>query len=129
MKDIIFLELEEVLELHASLIRLCGGAEGVRDEGLLQSALEVPRSGFGNEYFHKDIFEMAGAYLFHLAKNHPFVDGNKRIALACADTFLEVNGFSVTIPQDELYEFVLKVASSSAIGKLEIAEFFRKYSR
>lgn len=127
-KEIIFLELDDVLEIHKDLIELCGGSYGIRDEGLLKSALEMPKSGFGNEYFHKDLFEMASAYLFHLCKNHPFVDGNKRIALACADTFLKVNGININATVDILYNFVLEVASENTLTKENITDFFRKYS-
>jgi death-on-curing protein len=127
-KEIIFLELDDVLEIHKDLIELCGGSYGIRDEGLLHSAIEMPKSGFGNEYFHKDLFEMASAYLFHLCKNHPFVDGNKRIALACADTFLKVNGVHIKATGELLYNFVLEVASSNTVTKENIADFFRKNS-
>lgn len=127
-KEVTFLELDDVLEIHKDLIELCGGSYGIRDKGLLHSAVEMPKSGFGDEYFHKDLFEMASAYLFHLCKNHPFVDGNKRIALACADTFLKVNGIHLNVTGDILYNFVLEVASENTITKENIADFFRKNS-
>jgi death on curing protein len=78
-----FLDLVEVLEIHESRIELYGGRPGVRDLGLLQSALAQPSAGFGGEYLHGNLYEMAAAYLFHVSRNHPFVDGNKRTALAC----------------------------------------------
>lgn len=78
-----FLNLLESLEIHQSRIELYGGTDGVRDLGLLQSALAQPSAGFDGEFLHKDLFEMAAAYLFHIVRNHPFVDGNKRTALAC----------------------------------------------
>lgn len=123
-KEIIFLELDDVLEIHENLIKIYGGSYGIRDKSLLHSDLEMPKSGFENEYFHKDIFEMASAYLFHLSKNHPFVDGNKRIA----DTFLKVNGVNLNVTGDILYKFVLKVSSGKTITKKKIADFFRKNS-
>src|SRR5437868_2751680 len=86
-----FLELIEVLEIHQSRIELYGGTRGLRDLGLLQSALAQPAATFGGNYLHTDIYEMAAAYLFHLARNHAFVDGNKRTALACCLVFLAYN--------------------------------------
>jgi death-on-curing protein len=74
-----FLDLLDVLEIHQSRIDAYGGASGIRELGLLESALAQPQSGFGDQYLHADIFEMAAAYLFHIVLNHPFVDGNKRL--------------------------------------------------
>jgi death-on-curing protein len=122
----LFLEWDDVLAIQYQLVELFGGSHGLRDAGLLESALEMPRSGFGGDYFHKTIFEMASAYLYHVAKNHPFLDGNKRIALACAHTFLQVNGWALNASQNELYELVLRVAAGEITDKQEIALFFEK---
>jgi hypothetical protein len=73
-----FLDLEEVLEIHALELDEFGGIAGVRDRGLLESAVEQPRATAFGELLHADLFEMAAAYLFHIAKNHAFLDGNKR---------------------------------------------------
>ena len=81
IKEPTFLTEEQILHLHQLAIEKHGGSLGLRDSGLLKSALAMPESGFGGNYFHATIFEMAAAYLFHLVKNHPFVDGNKRIGL------------------------------------------------
>jgi len=94
-----FLELIEVLEIHQSRIDLYGGAHGLRDVGLLQSALAQPQAGFGGEPFHKDLYEMAAAYLFHLSQNHPFVDGNKRTALASCLVFLAFNRLELDVDE------------------------------
>jgi death-on-curing protein len=94
----IFLHLEDVLALHARSIELFGGSLGVRDIGLLQSALAVPEASCAGELLHPTIHEMAAAYLFHLCKNHPFLDGNKRAATAAALVFLEINGWSLDAP-------------------------------
>lgn len=126
MNEAVFLEWDDVLAIQYQLVEFFGGSHGLRDAGLLESALEMPRSGFGGDYFHKTIFEMAAAYLYHVAKNHPFVDGNKRIALACAHTFLQVNGWALTAGQDELYELVLQVAAGEITDKQEIALFFEQ---
>jgi death-on-curing protein len=85
-----FLTREEVRRIHADLIEEHGGTLGVRDPGLLDSALSMPAAGFGGECLHADDFERAAAYLFHLVKNHPFVDGNKRVGLGAADLFRSV---------------------------------------
>jgi death-on-curing protein len=89
----IFLELDELLAIHASRIERYGGGLGIRDVGLLQSALQMPRAQFGGQYLHSSLEEMAAAYLFHIAQNHPFIDGNKRAALGAMIAFLGLNGF------------------------------------
>ncbi|MCC7441864.1 MAG: type II toxin-antitoxin system death-on-curing family toxin [Bdellovibrionales bacterium] len=93
-----FLTFEQVLALHKIQIEQFGGSHGVKDEGLLLSALAQPEAGFREEYLHKDLQEMAAAYLFHLVKNHAFNDGNKRIAALTASVFLQVNGLKVVAP-------------------------------
>lgn len=120
-----FLNLEQVLRLHKGQIELFGGSHGVRDKGLLESALAQPEAGFGNEYAHKDIFEMAAAYLYHLVQNHPFHDGNKRIGALVAAVFLQVNGIKLNVDEDAFEALVLATAQGQKT-KLEIAEFFRK---
>ena len=82
-----FISKESVLFIHKRLIEIFGGSECIRDEGLLESAIVMPNSGVGSEYFHKSLFDKASAYLYHLVKNHPFVDGNKRVGFACTETF------------------------------------------
>jgi death-on-curing protein len=74
----LFLTMDEILNLHSSRIALYGGSDGVRDIALLQSAIAMPDSGFGGEFFHSDLPAMAAAYLFHIVCNHPFIDGNTR---------------------------------------------------
>ncbi len=120
-----FLTLDQVLALHKMQIEQFGGSHGVKDEGLLLSALAQPESGFGNDYFHKDLFEMAAAYLFHLVKNHAFHDGNKRIGALTAAVFLEVNGYLVTADEDAFEKLVMDTAQS-LVTKEQIAEFFMR---
>lgn len=120
-----FLTVEQVETLHKLQIDGFGGAHGVRDQGLLLSALAQPESGHGDQYFHKDLFEMAAAYLFHLIKNHAFHDGNKRIAALVAAVFLEVNGFKVIANEDDFEKIVLN-AAQSLVTKEQIADFFRQ---
>ncbi len=119
-----FLSIEEVLESHAGQIASYGGALGIRDAGLLESALAQPATMFEGQYLHTDIFEMAAAYLFHITTNHPFVDGNKRVGLEAALVFLEINGHSLQATDEELVELVLQVAQSQTT-KQAIAEFLR----
>ncbi|MEM1203767.1 MAG: type II toxin-antitoxin system death-on-curing family toxin, partial [Acidobacteriota bacterium] len=115
-----FLDLDEVLALHEDQIRRYGGMPGLRDLGLLSSAVAMPAATFEGEHLHEDLFAMAAAYLFHLAKNHPFVDGNKRIALAASLAFLWINGQRVEAQEDDLVDLVLGVADGS-VSKAEIA--------
>ncbi len=124
----LFLEIEDVVDLHRDLIERFGGSDGIRDVGLLASALAMPRAGVGDAYLHADVFEMAAAYLFHLVKNHPFLDGNKRIGASAALVFLEINGFEVDGPNDALADLVLRVATSD-VAKSGVAEFLRKHAK
>lgn len=111
-----------VLAFHLRQLAEHGGGEGVRDEGLLDSALGRPLNKFS--YEEPDIFMLAAAYAYGIATNHPFVDGNKRTAYVTALTFLRLNGFRVTASQTDKYDTFIKLAS----GELEeeaLAEWFR----
>lgn len=121
-----FLLVDEILATHERLINEHGGSHGVRDHGLLESALAAPESGFGDSYFHEDIFEMAAAYAFHIIKNHPFIDGNKRTGTAAFLIFLDYNGIEVELDDDALIDLALKVATS-AMDKKQIAAFLKKH--
>lgn len=122
-----FLSLEDVLSLHADQVALYGGEKGVRDLGLLDSALAQPWATFGGEFLHKDLFEMAAAYLFHVVQNHPFLDGNKRTGAVAALVFLDINGVEIDAPKGSLYEITLSVATGEA-GKVQVAEYFRSHA-
>ncbi|MBN1556100.1 MAG: type II toxin-antitoxin system death-on-curing family toxin [Phycisphaerae bacterium] len=119
-----FLILEDILAIHADQIALYGGEDGVRDIGLLDSALAQPRATFDGEFLHGDVFEMAAAYVFHIVQNHPFVDGNKRAGIVAAVVFLDFNGIHIDAPKGSLYNLTLSVARGE-VGKERIAEFFR----
>lgn len=121
----VFLSMEEILEIHADQITRYGGASGIRDQGLLHSAVMTPMSGAGKKYFYKDIFEMAAAYLFHIISNHPFVDGNKRVGAVAAYVFLELNGRTLNVDESEFEEIVMSVARGKT-DKKTVAQFFRK---
>jgi death-on-curing protein len=121
-----FLARDDVLESHAEQISRYGGTEGIRDVGLLESALAQPQATFGGQYLHADVFDMAAAYLFHLVKNHPFLDGNKRVGLEAALLFLEINGHSIEATDEALVDLTLQTAQSQAT-KQQIADFFRAH--
>lgn len=122
-----FLTLPEILEIHEDRIRVYGGTSGVRALDLLQSAMGNVEATFGGEYLHQSLFEMAAAYLYGICRNHPFLDGNKRTALACALAFLRFNGFKVQSGQDTLYDLVIGVAEGR-IDKDAVASFFEDHS-
>ena len=122
-----FLGLQEVLEIHRDQVTRYGGTAGIRDLDLLKSALGMPGATFNGEFLHTDVYEMAAAYLFHLVKNHPFVDGNKRVGAVAALVFLTLNGHDFQAPEDDLAETVLAVARGE-IGKSEVTVFLRRWS-
>jgi len=121
----LFLTLAEVIEVHTDQIKRYGGQRGIRDLGLLESALAQPEASFAGEWLHKDLYEMAAAYAYHLCQNHSFIDGNKRTALACALVFLELNGISIGDPKGLLKGAMLKIASGK-LGKSEFVQLLRK---
>ncbi len=122
-----FLELDDLLKIHDDQIKRYGGSRSVRDLELLQSAIAMPQAGAGNDYFHKNVFEMAAAYLFHIVNNHPFVDGNKRTGAVAAILFLKLNGHTLKAPEKTYENLVMDVAAGKT-GKEKITEFFRKHS-
>ena len=128
MKTPIFLTFEEVLQTHSSQIACFGGSDGIRDTGLLKSALAMPESMFGGQYLHRDIYEMAAAYLFHLTSNHPFLDGNKRIGIVVAIVFLKMNDYEFTADETELEHIVMETAQGRT-DKAVLTEFFRTNAR
>lgn len=127
MTEPLFLTLDEVLAIHADQIRRYGGRTRLRDLGLLHSALGMPETTFDGEFLHGTLFEMAAAYLFHIARNHPFADGNKRTALMCALVFLGLNGQRLEAESGALYELVDGVAAGS-VDKSEVSVFLRQNS-
>jgi death-on-curing protein len=127
-REPIFLTLDEVLEIHEQQIELYGGSYGLRDPGALESAVATPQATFGGEYLHTTIAEMAAAYLFHLAQNHPFIDGNKRVGANAAITFLLMNDVELTFSENALVELVLGVAQGQ-ISKSQVAAFLVENSR
>ncbi|MEY2576361.1 MAG: death on curing protein [Verrucomicrobiota bacterium] len=111
-EDCVHLRVEIVREIHAEALRKFGGSDGARDENLLASAVLTPQSSFGGKSPYADLVEIAGAYLFYLCGNHPFIDGNKRTALMAAIVFLRLNEIEPAPDSDEWERLVLDVASS-----------------
>ena len=105
-----FLTVDEVLALHAQQLARYGGQSGVRDAGLLASAVAMPQASFDGEFLHGDVFAMAAAYAFHVAENQPFVDGNKRTGLVAALVFLRLHGVRVYDPEGRLYDAMIALS-------------------
>ncbi len=128
MREVTFLTLAEAVEIHNDMVGKYGGTAGVRDYGLLQAALSVPSATFDGRFLHESIFDMAAAYLYHVCNNHPFLDGNKRTALACALVFLDTNGIVVEDPEGVLFQVAMKVAAGQ-LDKPAIAAELERLSR
>lgn len=123
-----FLKTEDVEAIHRRMIDDFGGSDGLRDRHLLESATHTPQAQFGGQYLHDSVAAMSAAYLFHLCKNHPFVDGNKRVALATAIQFLFLNDHRLVAGKKEVEALTLGVADSS-VSKEEATTFFKKHVR
>lgn len=122
-----FLTVDDVLVIHNEQIDAFGGLDGIRDAGLLESAVMMPQASFGGEYLHADIFEMAAAYAFHIAENQPFLDGNKRTALGAAMVFLVDNGFEFSADDLSLYDAMIAIANKQ-MDKYDLAGLLKDLS-
>ena len=123
--DCVHLGIDIVREIHAEVIKQFGGANGIRDENLLVSAVLTPQSSFGGKSPYADIVEIAAAYLFYICKNHPFLDGNKRTAMMSAIVFLRLNGMEPLPDSGQWEELMLDVAASK-IDRDETTRRLRK---
>ena len=121
-----WLERSDVEELHRIMIEIGGGADGLRDQNLLESALARPRNQFA--YGEEDLFRLAATYAEGIARNHPFVDGNKRSALTSATVFLFANGFDLSAEREDEHADMMVALAKGDIGGDEVAEHFRAYS-
>lgn len=120
-----FLTLEDVLVIHEEQLNAFGGLDGIRDQGLLESAVMMPQASFDGEYLNSSIFEIASAYAFHIAENQPFLDGNKRTALNSAMVFLVLNGFEFPFDDDlTLYNAMIAIAERR-LDKSGLAELLQ----
>ena len=123
-----FLTLSEIMLILEDQIRHYGGIYGVRDINLLSSAIYMPESSFGGQYLHESIPAMAAAYAYHICQNHPFLDGNKRVALASSLVFLDLNGYEFDCGEEELYDEIMNVAKGET-KKQELIKFYERYSK
>jgi death-on-curing protein len=121
------LTLEEILIIHDRVIRQFGGSHGVRDVGLLQSAIERPKAGFGDFEAYPDIFMKAAVLGFSLLKNHPFIDGNKRTSVTATLIFLRENNIRLKVETHEIKKLALDIANNKLQEK-EVASWLKKYS-
>jgi death-on-curing protein len=122
-----FLSLKEALELHRRIIEQSGGSSGMRDIGLLESALAQPLMTFGGEDLYPTLIEKAAALCFSLVKNHPFVDGNKRVGHAVMETFLILNGYEIEALIAEQEEVILRLADSE-LDREGFSEWLRSHT-
>ncbi len=123
----ILLSLENVLTIHARMIAEFGGAEGVADRGMLESAVAMPSASFAGEFLHESLPAMAAAYLFHICRNRPFNDGNKRTAVVAAEVFLNINGMRLDASNEALKRLCLGVAAGQT-SKEEAVSFFERHA-
>lgn len=123
-----FLTLEDVLDLHEMQLEHYGGATGIRELSLLESAVMMPQASIGGLYVHNGIYEMAAAYAFHIAENQPFVDGNKRTALVAALVFLDWHHIEIEDPAEELYNAMIGLAQKNS-DKNGLAQLFKKLAK
>lgn len=119
----VFLAVEQVLAIHRRMVDEFGGEPTIRDRGLLESAVRLPQATFERRFLHQDVPAMAAAYLFHLCRNHPFVDGTKRTALAAAEIFLRLNDFEFDAGDAAVEELTMGVPAGK-VSKQAATSFF-----
>jgi death-on-curing protein len=125
-QPVVFLSVDVILKIHRRVIEEFGGDPGLRDRGLLESAVAMPQSTFGGVDLHVRLPEKAAAYHFHLCANHPFIDGNKRVAVAAAEVFLLINGPELSASDNDVEELTLGLAAGR-LSKDQVIEFFVKF--
>ena len=121
-----YLTLGEVVDLHRRLLQATGGAPGVRDFGLLESAIAQPKATFGGVDLYPTMVEKAAALAFSLVQGHPFVDGNKRVGHAAMETFLVLNGGEIDAPVDDQERLMLDLAAGR-IGRSQLIDWLRQH--
>ena len=115
-----FLSVDEVLEIHSALISRFGGANGLRDKGLLESALYRPQTGY-----YSDLIEMAAALFESLMNNHPFIDGNKRVAFFSTDVFLRLNGYKLAVEPKAAHAFLMELFETNSCDLEHLTPWIR----
>lgn len=121
-----YLSLGEVVALHRALVGVSGGAEGLRDFGALESSLAQPKATFDGSGLYPAVVDKAGALAYGLAMNHPFVDGNKRIAHAAMAVFLELSGFALSATVDEQEVLMLRLAAGQ-VSRVELTTWLESH--
>lgn len=124
IKNWLYLSLEEILLLQKMELNRFGGSHGIRDKRLLISAIGQAELVLFDEPVYKHAYEIAAVYVYHIIKNHPFIDGNKRVGILVAITFLRINGLNVQTNNKELYNLAIDIASSK-IDKQTVMKFFK----
>ena len=122
------LSIEEIIKIHEKLIEKYGGSQGIRDQGLIESAVHRPRSTIFGQDAYPSVFDKAAAICHSFLFNHPFIDGNKRIAFAACHLTLLANGYSMTLDSEEIYEFLIKAIKSHKDVK-EISAWLEEHSQ
>lgn len=122
--DFIYLTVDEVKEIHKAQLEMFGGLSGIRNLSGLKSAVEQPKATFAGQDLYPDICEKASVYAFHIAESQAFVDGNKRVAVITAVTFLKLNGYEIPDNSMELYNAMIKIANKE-MSKEDLANLFR----
>ena len=121
--SVAFLSRDEVLEIHRALLERFGGLAGVRDLGLLESALYRPRTGY-----YADLTEMAAALFESLIMNHPFIDGNKRVAFFATDVFLRLNGYKLKVDARKAHRFLIGLLENDSCTFDKLLPWIRKHA-
>ncbi len=127
MEEPKWLTQDEIEFVHRVALEMAGGPEGIRDLGLLESALMRPKNLY--VYGERDIFQLAASYAEAIAQNHPFVDGNKRVAFEAAVLFLHDNGFDLLPDESGRHASIMEKVAQSALTRKEVSEYFKKHSR
>jgi death on curing protein len=116
-----------VATIHSDLLQRYGGRPGLRDPNLLDSALAQPKMTMGGKFVHKSLFDKAAAYGFHVCRNHPFIDGNKRVAFVLMDIFLQRNGWENSANEEEAYSMMMTLASGK-LSKAQLSGWLKEHS-
>ena len=122
-----FVREELVMIIHSDLLQRYGGRAGLRDLALLESAPAQPRITVGQKFVHKSLFDKAAAYGFHLCRNHPFIDGNKRVAFVMMDLFLQRNGREIVANEEDAYSLMIDL-SSGKVSKAQLSSWLKDHS-
>lgn len=124
--DLTFLDFEDILQIHNDTNSNEGGGDGIRDRGLIESAIAAPKTSFGGEFLHTDLAAMTAALMYALISNHGFVDGNKRVGTLAALVFRDLNGAETFPPAQDFEEIVLSVARGD-MERDQLADWWRGF--